>query len=114
MHSRVIDILENMDKLRRVTRERAKYEVIKEFLLEEFMKGNYEAAFTREMSGDSRDRPYIDHFGPLNKIPALTATASRNKAGKIHISICNIGPNNGATVRCRINGQILRKCLELF
>ena len=30
-------MLENMDKLREATRERAKYEVIKEF-----MKGNYE------------------------------------------------------------------------
>lgn len=35
-------MLENLDKLRGATRERAKYEVIKEFLLEEFMKGSYE------------------------------------------------------------------------
>jgi alpha-N-arabinofuranosidase len=61
------------------------------------------------MSGDSRDRPYVDHFGPLDKIPAITATASRDDAGKIHISICNIDPNKGATVRCEIRGADLKK-----
>jgi len=34
-------MLNNLDKLRGATRERPKYEVIKEFLLEEFMKGSY-------------------------------------------------------------------------
>jgi alpha-N-arabinofuranosidase len=37
-------------------------------------------------------------------IPAVTATASRDDAGKIHISICNIDPNKGTTVRCEIHG----------
>ena len=69
----------------------------------------HEAALTHEMSGDSRDRPYIEHFGPLNEIPALTATASRDKSGKIHISITNIDPNKGATVRCEIRGANFKK-----
>jgi alpha-L-arabinofuranosidase len=31
------------------------------------------------------------------------------EAGKIHISICNINPNEGATVRCEIRGADFKK-----
>ncbi|MHC5139887.1 MAG: alpha-L-arabinofuranosidase C-terminal domain-containing protein, partial [Planctomycetota bacterium] len=50
-----------------------------------------------------------EKLGPLYDIPALTATASRDDAGKIHISICNIDPNKGATVRCEIRGANFKK-----
>jgi alpha-N-arabinofuranosidase len=69
----------------------------------------HEAARTHTMSDESRDRPYVDEFGPLYDIPALTATASRDDANKIHISICNIDPNKGATVRCEIRGADFKK-----
>ena len=42
-------------------------------------------------------------------IPSMTATASRDDAGKIHVSICNIDPNKGATVRCEIQGADFKK-----
>jgi len=42
-------------------------------------------------------------------IPAVTATASRDAAGKIHISICNVDPNKAATVRCEIRGADFKK-----
>ncbi|MHC5154716.1 MAG: alpha-L-arabinofuranosidase C-terminal domain-containing protein, partial [Planctomycetota bacterium] len=42
-------------------------------------------------------------------IPAVTATASRDDAGKIHLSICNVDPNKGATVRCEIRGANFKK-----
>jgi len=64
----------------------------------------HEAARTYTMADESRDRPYLEKLGPLYNIPALTATASRDTVGKIHISICNIDPNAGATVHCEIRG----------
>jgi len=42
-------------------------------------------------------------------IPAITATASHDAAGKIHISICNLDPNKAATVRCEIRGAGFKK-----
>ncbi len=42
-------------------------------------------------------------------IPTLTATASRYDVGTIHVSICNIDPNKGATVRCEIRGADFKK-----
>jgi alpha-N-arabinofuranosidase len=42
-------------------------------------------------------------------IPAVTATASRDDTGRIHISICNVDPNKGATVRCEIRGANFKK-----
>jgi alpha-N-arabinofuranosidase len=42
-------------------------------------------------------------------IPAVTATASRDDTGRIHISICNIDPNKGTTVRCEIRGADFKK-----
>ena len=69
----------------------------------------HEAAKTYTISEESRDKPYLEKLGPLYDIPALTATASRDDAGKIHISICNIDPNKGATVRCEIRGANFKK-----
>jgi len=81
------------------------------YLPSELECGTYthEAARTYTMADESRDRPYLEEFGPLYDIPALTATASRDDAGKIHVSICNIDPNEGATVRCEIRGADFKK-----
>ncbi|MDR1012010.1 MAG: alpha-N-arabinofuranosidase [Opitutaceae bacterium] len=38
------------------------------------------------------------------KIPAVSATASRDKNGRLHISLVNTNPNAPATVRCDIAG----------
>jgi len=37
-------------------------------------------------------------------IPALTASASRNSAGVVHISLSNLDPNNAKTVQCNVRG----------
>ncbi len=36
------------------------------------------------------------------KIPALNVSASRDKSGRIHISICNLDPGKPARVRCEL------------
>jgi alpha-N-arabinofuranosidase len=68
----------------------------------------HEAARTYTMAEESRDRPFLDEHGPLYEVPALTATASRDDAGKIHIAITNVDPNNPATVTCEIPGADFR------
>jgi alpha-N-arabinofuranosidase len=37
-------------------------------------------------------------------IPAVSASASRDKAGKIHLTLCNTDPNNAAKVNCGVTG----------
>jgi alpha-N-arabinofuranosidase len=36
------------------------------------------------------------------QIPALSASASRDKAGKIHITLCNLNPNIPAELNCQL------------
>ena len=38
------------------------------------------------------------------EIPSLNASASRDKSGKIHITICNLDPKNTAELLCRLEG----------
>jgi alpha-N-arabinofuranosidase len=38
------------------------------------------------------------------KIPALNVSVSRNKIGKIHISLCNLDPKNSAELLCKLRG----------
>jgi alpha-N-arabinofuranosidase len=38
------------------------------------------------------------------KIPALSASASRAKFGRIHLSLANTDPNKPATVTCTLHG----------
>jgi len=47
-------------------------------------------------------------FGPA-KIPGLSASASRDKACKIHVTLCNLNPNQPADVECRLQGAALRR-----
>ncbi len=39
-----------------------------------------------------------------DKMPALSATASKDKTGAIHVSICNLDPNRSAPVRIQLRG----------
>ena len=39
-----------------------------------------------------------------DKIPAVSVSASRDKAGKIHVSLCNLNPNATAEVNCTLSG----------
>jgi alpha-N-arabinofuranosidase len=43
------------------------------------------------------------------KIPALNVSASLDKAGRIHISICNLDPNNSARLICEVLGAGVKK-----
>jgi len=38
------------------------------------------------------------------QIPALSVTASRDAAGKIHVSLCNLDPNQPAALTCQLQG----------
>ena len=39
------------------------------------------------------------------EIPALNVSASRDKSGKIHISLCNLDPKNSAELICELRGD---------
>ena len=38
------------------------------------------------------------------KIPDVSASASRDKSGKIHVTLCNLNPNQSAEVDCELQG----------
>ncbi|MGC8638554.1 MAG: alpha-N-arabinofuranosidase [Isosphaeraceae bacterium] len=38
------------------------------------------------------------------QIPGLSASASRDKSGKIHVTLCNLNPNAAAEIACEIRG----------
>jgi alpha-N-arabinofuranosidase len=42
-------------------------------------------------------------FGP-DKIPAMNASASRDKAGRVHVTLCNLNPNTPASVNVELQG----------
>ncbi len=43
------------------------------------------------------------------KLPQLSASASKDKAGRIHVTLCNLDPNAPAKVACRLEGASVRK-----
>jgi alpha-N-arabinofuranosidase len=45
-----------------------------------------------------------DYQFEQEKIPALNVSASRDAAGKIHVSLCNLDPNRPATVASQLQG----------
>jgi alpha-N-arabinofuranosidase len=57
---------------------------------------------------DARSLPVVlttpDYVIGENKIPAISASASRDKAGKIHLSFANCEANKSATVTCQLKG----------
>jgi alpha-N-arabinofuranosidase len=45
-----------------------------------------------------------DYVVGANKIPAVSASASRAKDGRVHLSLANTDPNRPVTVACRLTG----------
>ena len=39
-------------------------------------------------------------------IPAVSVSASRDKAGKVHLSLCSLDPNRGMDVACTVRGFV--------
>ena len=37
-------------------------------------------------------------------IPALSASSSRDKAGKVHVTLCNLDPNTSKAIQCQLDG----------
>ncbi len=42
-------------------------------------------------------------------VPGVNASASRDRAGKIHVSLCNLNPNQPAEVTCNLQGAKAQK-----
>jgi alpha-N-arabinofuranosidase len=42
-------------------------------------------------------------------IPAVSASASRDKAGKIHVTLCNLNPGQAAEIPCELAGAKIHK-----
>jgi alpha-N-arabinofuranosidase len=40
-------------------------------------------------------------------MPSLSASASKDAAGRVHISLCNLNPNQSAEVSCELRGMAL-------
>jgi alpha-N-arabinofuranosidase len=38
-------------------------------------------------------------------LPGLSASASRDQAGRVHLSVCNLNPSQAAEVRCEVRGM---------
>jgi alpha-N-arabinofuranosidase len=60
----------------------------------------------RLLNLDLRCEDYI--FGD-KKIPAISASASIDKEGKVHISLANLNPNKAISVNCPIIGDVFKK-----
>ena len=50
-----------------------------------------------------------DYVFGSEKIPALDASASRDNAGRLHVSLCNLDPNQAAEVACQLQGAMAQK-----
>jgi alpha-N-arabinofuranosidase len=50
-----------------------------------------------------------DYTFDSQKIPALSVSASRDAAGRIHVSLCNLNPNAPAEVACELQGAKAKK-----
>jgi alpha-N-arabinofuranosidase len=50
-----------------------------------------------------------DYTVGLEKIPDVNVSASRDKAGKIHVTLCNLNPNQAAQVACTLAGAKAQK-----
>jgi alpha-N-arabinofuranosidase len=55
------------------------------------------------------DLQTVDYSVGNDKLPALNASASKDKSGKIHISICNLDPNKPNKVDCELRGVEAKK-----
>jgi alpha-N-arabinofuranosidase len=50
-----------------------------------------------------------DYTFKEEKIPALSVSASRDKNGTVHITLCNLDPRQEAKIACELRGQNLKK-----
>lgn len=50
-----------------------------------------------------------DYQYQSEKVPALSASASRDKDGKIHLTLCNLNPNASAELSCELAGAKAEK-----
>jgi alpha-N-arabinofuranosidase len=50
------------------------------------------------------DLTCADYALGADKVPALHASVSRNKAGKIHLTLSNLDPNRPAELQCELQG----------
>lgn len=50
------------------------------------------------------DLTCADYALGSDKVPGLSVSASRDKAGVIHVSLCNLNPNAAAEVSCELQG----------
>jgi alpha-N-arabinofuranosidase len=45
-----------------------------------------------------------DYAFEQDKIPGLNVSASKDKAGKVHVTLCNLNPNTPARIACQLRG----------
>ena len=50
------------------------------------------------------DLQSVDYAFGDKTIPAVSASASRDQAGKIHVTLCNLNPNQSVEVPCELQG----------
>ena len=55
------------------------------------------------------DLQCVDYTSGEEKLPALNVSASKDESGKIHLSLCNIDPNNSAVIDCELRGFKAKK-----
>jgi alpha-L-arabinofuranosidase len=50
-----------------------------------------------------------DYVLGSEKIPDVSASASKDKDGKIHVTLCNLNPNQAASIACTLSGAKAQK-----
>ncbi len=50
------------------------------------------------------DLQSADYEFNSEKIPAVSASASRDQSGRIHVTLCNLNPNQSAEISCKLEG----------
>jgi alpha-N-arabinofuranosidase len=50
------------------------------------------------------DTEFTDYQFGDEKVPVIDVSASKDKSGKIHISLCNLNPANPADIACKLQG----------
>lgn len=58
-----------------------------------------------EESGEEQGGFFGRMGGGQNSIPTLNASASRDDEGTVHITVCNLNPNNSADLECDLRGM---------
>src|SRR5437588_12722252 len=55
------------------------------------------------------DLQAADYAFDSEKIYAVSVSASRDTAGRIHVSLCNLNPGAPAEVRCELQGERVKR-----